>query len=76
MKGLVGGPLLVGGLGPGPLPPLKSGPDVQKINSLTIYQRFALLKRLELGYGWGEVVRVDLDKIWQSKYDLTEIRLN
>ena len=25
MKGLVGGPLLVGGLGPGP-PPLKSGP--------------------------------------------------
>ena len=28
MKGLVGGPLLVGGLGPGPPepPPLKSGP--------------------------------------------------
>jgi len=27
MKGLVGGPLLVGGLGPGPpAPPLKSGP--------------------------------------------------
>ena len=26
MKGLVGGPLLVGGLGPGPLGPLKSGP--------------------------------------------------
>jgi len=28
MKGLVGDPLLVGGLGPGPpaLPPLKSGP--------------------------------------------------
>jgi len=29
MKGLVGGPLLVGGLGPGPPgPPLKSGPAV------------------------------------------------
>ena len=28
MKGLVGGPLLVGGLGPGPPgPPLKSGPE-------------------------------------------------
>jgi len=25
MKGLVGGPLLMGGLGPGPLGPLKSG---------------------------------------------------
>ena len=31
MKGLVGGPLLVGGLGPGPPgPPLKSGPDLVK----------------------------------------------
>jgi len=30
MKGLVGGPLLVGGLGPGPpAPPLKSGPAGQ-----------------------------------------------
>ena len=28
MKGLVGGPLMVGGLGPGPPgPPLKSGPE-------------------------------------------------
>ena len=31
MKGLVGGPLLVGGLGPGPPgPPLKSGPVLNK----------------------------------------------
>ena len=27
MTGLVGGPLLVGGLGPGPPGPLKSGPE-------------------------------------------------
>jgi len=31
MNGLVGGPLLVGGLGPGPPgPPLKSGPEKKK----------------------------------------------
>ena len=29
MKGLVEGPLLVGGLGPGPPAPLKSGPESQ-----------------------------------------------
>jgi len=27
MKGLVGSPLLVGGLGPGPSAPLESGPE-------------------------------------------------
>jgi len=31
MKGLVGGPLLVGGLGPGPPAPLKSGPVSAKL---------------------------------------------
>ena len=37
MKGLVGGPLLVGGLGPGPPgPPLKSGPDANAIQILRI----------------------------------------
>jgi len=37
MKGLVGGPLLVGGLAPGPLPlPLKSGPGKawRKVNGI------------------------------------------
>jgi len=42
MKGLVGGPLLVGGLGPGPPgPPLN--PALCKIRSLTNLQ---LLKRI------------------------------
>jgi len=31
MNCLVGGPLLVGGLGPGPLAPLKSGPGLAVI---------------------------------------------
>jgi len=39
MKGLVGGPLLVGGLGPGPPAPLKSGPalsvSIFTINAMT-----------------------------------------
>ena len=35
MKGLVGGPLLVGGLGPGPPgPPLKSGPVYINANNV------------------------------------------
>ena len=39
MKGLVGGPLLVGGLGPRPPgPPLKSGPDYT--NFLKIFLAF------------------------------------
>ena len=39
MKGLVGGPSLVGGLGPGPPgPPLKSGPASETIKSTTACQ--------------------------------------
>ena len=39
MKGLVGGTLLVGGLGPGPsAPPPKSGPAIQCIHCTLVIQ--------------------------------------
>ena len=56
MKGLVGGPLLVGGLGPGPPgPPLKSGP----VNGSLAVTHDALT-HFHLCLAWCDIVIVQL----------------